>query len=158
MSQRRNTPPTSASMSRRITYALTGAGIAVMALPLVTAVLPGSASASRGVPQGGQTTNVGITTVVPTASTAARSTIPALTGTTLPPFQPGSTSFTVSSGVCTVEVLVAGAAGGNVNGGIGGRGASIRGQFAVAAGDIYQLTVGSYRGGGAGGVAPDLNG
>jgi hypothetical protein len=82
--------------------------------------------------------------------------LPALTGTTQT-FGPGLTTFTVSSGICTVEVIVSGAAGGNIGGSVAGRGSSIRGQFAVAAGDKYDITVGAYRGGGAGGRA-ELNG
>jgi hypothetical protein len=137
-----------------VTFALTGAALAAMSLPLVTAFLP--AGASTGRPAGGGTTSIGVTSVVPTNSTVPRSTLVALSGT-VQTFTPGVSTYTVSSGICTVEVLVNGAAGGNIQGGVAGRGASIKGQFAVAAGATYTITVGAYRGGGAGGLA-ELNG
>jgi hypothetical protein len=149
----------SASMSKRVTYALAGAGLAVMALPLVSTVLPGSAGATRVVPGQATSTSIGITTVVPTDPTVAKSTlVMVVSGTqTVQTFNPGTSTYTVSTGICTVEVIVSGGAGGNVGGTAAGRGAQIRGQFAVAAGEKFDMIVGAYRGGGTGGLT-ELNG
>jgi len=126
-----------------------------MALPLVTSLLPGEAGATR-VPSQGATTSIGITSIVPTDPTVPRSTL-VMAGVVFQNFNPGLTTYTVSTGICSVEVIVSGAAGGNIGATVAGRGSSIRGQFAVAAGDKYDITVGAYRGGGTGGLA-DLNG
>ena len=126
-----------------------------MALPLITAILPDQAGAR--VPSDAAPTSVQSTqTIVPTDPTVPRSTL-AIAATTLLTFNPGLTTYTVSTGICAVEVVVSGAAGGNAQAGIGGRGASVKGQFSVAAGEKYDITVGAYRGGGVGGLS-DLNG
>jgi len=152
----RHSRRTKVATSKRVTYALAGAGLAVMALPLVTAILPQEAGASR-VPSQVPPTSVQVTeSIVPTNPTVPRSTLAALSGT-VQVFNPGLTTYTVSTGICTVEVIVNGAAGGNVQAGVAGRGSSVKGQFAVAAGEKYDLTVGAYRGGGAGGTS-ELNG
>ena len=126
-----------------------------MALPLVTALLPGEAGATR-VPSQAATTSIGISSIVPTDPTVPRSTL-VMAGTTFQNFNPGLTTYTVSANICSVEVIVTGAAGGNIGATVAGRGSAVRGQFAVAAGDKYDITVGAYRGGGTGGLA-DLNG
>lgn len=156
MNSSRRYPPTKATTSKRVTYALAGAGLAVMALPLVTALLPGEAGATRVPSQAAATTSIGVTSIVPTDPTVPRSTL-VIAGSVLQSFNPGLTTYTVSTNICTVEVVVSGAAGGNIGATLAGRGSSVKGQFNVAAGDKYDITVGAYRGGGTGGLA-DLNG
>ncbi len=133
--------------------------MALMAAPLVAALLPTEAGASNNVPRGNVTapaTSVVVTqTIVPTDPTTPRSTLTALSGT-VEVFNSNGT-YTVGTGICTAEVLVSGASGGNIQGTTAGRGSSVKGQFSVSAGDKYDITVGAYRGGGAGGLS-DLNG